>query len=108
MEVISAYIRKNGYLKVFRKKKTRPYRIGLAYSVLPGPLRKFLLKYVLLVRHFGAEGLARTITKKIRKAFAGGDDRFLMVDKSLRKVNSEMTIETREDDLSTAILRESR
>ncbi len=108
MELITAYIRKNGFLKVFRKKRTRPYRIGLAYSVLPKPLRKFLLKYALLLRHFGVTGLAATILRKIQKGLARKDDRFTKVNRSLRKVNAEMSIETREDDLSTAILRESR
>lgn len=108
MELITAYIRKNGYSKVFRKKKTRPYRIGLAYSILPKYLRKLLLKYALLVRHFGVKGLAATIMRKIQKKLASEGNRFVGVNKSLRKVNSEMSIETREDDLSTAILRESR
>lgn len=108
MELITAYIRKNGYSKVFRKKKTRPYRIGLAYSIIPKPLRKFILKYALLVRHFGVKGLVATMMRKIRKGLASEGDRFVGVNRSLRKVNSEMSIETREDDLSTAILRESR
>ncbi|HAO92847.1 MAG: hypothetical protein A2X93_04465 [Deltaproteobacteria bacterium GWC2_56_8] len=108
MELITAYIRKNGYLKVLRKKRTRPYRIGLAYSVLPKFIRKFALKYALLARHSGVKGLVATITRKIQKGFAGEESRFVKVNKSLRKINSEMAIDTREDDLSTAILRESR
>lgn len=108
MELITAYIRKNGYLLVLRKKRTRPYRIGLAYSLLPRFIRKFALKYALLVRHFGVKGLVATITRKIQKGFAREESRFVNVNKSLRKINSEMAIDTREDDLSTTVLRESR
>lgn len=108
MEIISAYIKKNGFFKVYAQKKTRPYRIGLVYSLLPKALRKSLLKYVMILRHFGVAGFLKTVYKKLSKSMVGGKKNFTHVNRSLRKINAETRVPLRGDDLSTGILRESR
>lgn len=108
MEIISAYIRKNGFLKVYRHKKTRPYRIGLVYALIPKALRKLLLKYAMMFRFFGGRAVISTIYRKISKSLSGTEARFSNVNRSLRKINAETPAALRDDDLSTGILRESR
>ncbi len=108
LEIIAAYIRRNGFLNVFRHKKTRPYRIGLVYCLVPKSIRKFLLKYLMMARFFGVRRTVVVAVKKWRTLLGRKKSRFTSVDRSLRAINSEMPVSVREDDLSTAILRESR
>lgn len=108
LELIVAYIRKNGLVKVFRHRKTRLYRIGLVYSLVPKGIRKFTLKYAMMVRFFGLKRTFAVAAGKIKKLFTGCSERFSAVDRSLRKVNNELPVYVRDDDASTAILRESR
>ncbi len=108
MELICSYIEKHGYLKVFRRRKTRPYRIGLLYSLVPRGVRKFALKYAIMVKVFGVKGMASTVLRMASKTLRKRTKRFEDVDRSLRKINQETGLAPREDDFSTAILRESR
>jgi len=108
MEVITAYIRKNGLLNVMRHKKTRPYRIGLVYSFVPKRVRKFALKYLMMARFFGVRRTATVAAMKCRRLLGHKKGRFAQVDRSLRAIIREMPISVRQDDRSTAVLRESR
>ena len=108
LEIITAYIRKNGFLNVFRLKKTRPYRVGLVYCLVPKKLRKFTLKYLMMARFFGVGRTVQIAAIKCRKLLGRKKGRFTSVDRSLRSINREMPVSVRPDDLSTAVLRESR
>lgn len=108
LEIITAYIRKNGFFNVLRYKKTRPYRIGLVYSFVPKKLRKFALKYLMMARFFGLKRTAAVAFKKLGSLAGGKKEKYTSVDRSLRTINREMPVSVRRDDLSTAVLRESR
>lgn len=108
MEIICEYIKKNGYFTVMRHKKTRPYRLGLAYALIPKPVRKFLLKHAMMARFFGFKGVAGVVVKKITKFIKGEHGRFSSVNRSLRKINSETPTQVRDDELGVAVLRKNR
>ena len=107
LELIAAYIKKFGYINVLKHKKTKKYRAGLIYVVLPRKLRRFLLKYFVLVKDFGVNQLVHIIIKKVIKIFINRKaDRFKKVNRSLRKINQEIPLSLREDEVTTAVLRE--
>ncbi|MBI5469349.1 MAG: radical SAM protein [Deltaproteobacteria bacterium] len=108
MELVTAYIRKNGFFNVLGRKRTRPYRIGLAYSLIPKGIRKPALKYALAIKTFGIGSPLRIFHKKLKRLFTGESARFSFIDRSLRKINRELPDIQRGDDTSTAVLRESR
>ncbi|MFQ5736962.1 MAG: B12-binding domain-containing radical SAM protein [Thermodesulfobacteriota bacterium] len=108
LELIAAYIKKNGLLKVFRHRRTRQYRVGMVYSLLPKKIRKFLLKYLMMARFFGVKRTLYVAARKVRGLFGGRTERFSTVDRSLRSINKERPSYVRDDDMSTAVLRESR
>ena len=104
---MAAYINKFGYINVLTRKKTKKwYRAGLIYILLPRKMRKFLLKYIVLVKYFGAKSLINVIVKKAIKIFTKKAERFKEVNRSLRKINREIPLSLREDEVSTAVLRE--
>ncbi|MDO8426371.1 MAG: radical SAM protein [Deltaproteobacteria bacterium] len=108
MELISAYIKKNGFFQVLRRKRTRPYRIGLLYCLLPKAARKTALKYSIAIKAFGAGAPFRIFYKKLKKLYSKESRRFSFVDRSLRKINKELPELLMDGDESTAVLRESR
>jgi radical SAM superfamily enzyme YgiQ (UPF0313 family) len=107
LELMAAYINKFGYINVLTRKKTKQYRAGLIYILLPRKMRKFLLKYVVMVKDFGVNQLVHIIIKKVIRMFNNKKaERFKEVNRSLRKINSEIRLSLREDEVSTAVLRE--
>lgn len=109
LELIAAHIKKFGYINVLKHKKKKWYRAGLIYILLPRKIRKFLLKYIVLVKDFGVKQLVHTIIKKVIKIFNNKKtERFKQVNRSLRKINREIPLSLREDEVSTAVLREDQ
>lgn len=108
MELITAYVRKNGFFNVLKRKRTRPYRIGLVYSLTPKMIRKPALKYSLAIRTFGIGSPFRIFYKKLKRRLSRESGRFSFINRSLRKINRELPELQRNDDMSTAVLRESR
>jgi anaerobic magnesium-protoporphyrin IX monomethyl ester cyclase len=105
LELIVAYLRKHGLLKVLRARKAPRYRYAAVYGAFPKPVRRFLLKYLYVVRSFGPLGLARLVVRKLMRP---RPRRFSDVREPLRKINQRLPIEVRPDDRHTAVLREGR
>lgn len=105
LEITAAYMRKHGIRKCLRERKAPRYRYALAYMSLPKPVRRFLLKYAVVVWTFGVGGLASLLYRKI---FHPRPKRFSDVAESLRRINREKPEEIRADDRNTAILRAGR
>lgn len=106
IELLGAYIRKHGYYKVARLNwSQRKFRFALVYVLVPQEIRRLLLKYLMVAKHYRLRGLFRLIAKKARKGQTG---KFPDVEMSLRRVNREIPLMVRHDDVSTAILREGR
>jgi hypothetical protein len=106
LEQISAYIKKFGYKNVLKNKKTKQYRAGLIYVVLPRKVRKFLLKYIVILKYFGVKGLTNVVIKKLTNIFTKKTETFGKVNRSIRKLNLETPPLLREDEVSTSVLRE--
>jgi len=106
LELMVAYIKKFGYLNVLKYKKTKWYRSGLVYILLPKKVRKLLLKYIVLIKDFGFKRLGYIVIKKAVKIFNSKTERFKRINQSLRKINHEIPLLLREDEVSTAVLRE--
>ena len=106
-ELIVAYIKKHGYIKVLRHKKAKDFRFkaGFIYMLFPKKVRKFLLKYLMVVKFFG---VSRLLYIFVKKAFVKKNKFFATIDISLRKVNQGIPAPVREDEVSTAIIREGR
>jgi radical SAM superfamily enzyme YgiQ (UPF0313 family) len=102
LELIAAYIKKHGYIKVFKYKKTRVYRIGLIYKLLPRNIRKFLLKNLMIVKYFGIGKLIHVYKKK---NLSQNTKKFKDVNRSIRKIIQELPVTLREDEVSTAIFK---
>ena len=100
--MIAAYIKKHGYIKVFKYKKTRVYRIGLIYKLLPRNIRKFLLKNLMIVKYFGIGKLIHVYKKK---NLSQNTKKFKDVNRSIRKIIQELPVTLREDEVSTAIFK---
>ncbi len=84
MELLCAYLRKHGTLKVLKYKKSRRFYYAAVYGLFPRSIRRFLLKYYTVLRHYGVSGLADLITRKLfhqrPKVYSG-------TDRSLREIN---------------------
>lgn len=106
-ELIVAYIKKHGYVKVLKHKKAKDFRFkaGFIYMLFPKKVRKVLLKYLMVVKFFGVSRLPYIFVKKV---FVKKNKFFATIDISLRKVNQEIPAPVREDEVSTAIIREGR
>lgn len=106
LELIAAYIKKFGYKNVLKNKKTKQYRVGLIYIVLPKKVRRFLLKYIVILKYFGVKGLINLVIKKLTNIFTKKTEVFGKVNCSIRKLNLDPPLLLREDEVSTAVLRE--
>jgi radical SAM superfamily enzyme YgiQ (UPF0313 family) len=105
LELIVAYIKKHGLIRTLRRKKANRYKYALIYMILPRPLRKFILKYAVMLATFGAGG---TISAIYRKLFKPRKEFFSKVSESLRQINKRSMPPVRPDDIHTHILRLGR
>lgn len=107
LELMVVYIKKFGYINVLKHKKTKWYRAGLVYILLPRRMREFFLKYIVLIKDFGFKQLVYSIIKKLIKIFnIKKAKRYNQINSSLRKINCEIPLLLREDEVNTAVLRE--
>lgn len=86
LELFSAYLAKHGVLKVLRRKKVKRFYYAAMYRLLPRAIRKFLLKYFTVVKHYGITGLLSLLKRKWfvkRPAVYAGTNR------SLRLINKD-------------------
>jgi len=105
LELLAAYIKRHGYINVLKYNKSKKFRYALIYILFPKLLRRILLKYLIIVRYYGIIGLVQCIYKALLRQRT---KRFEHINISVRKLNKEIPLFVREDDLSTAILREGR
>ena len=105
LELIVAYIKKHGIFKILKYKKANRYKYGLVYMIFPKTIRKFLLKYFIIVKYSNPKVL---LSFFYRKLFTRKPKYFAYIKNSLRLYNKNMPISTRSDDLNTFILREGR
>jgi len=105
-EMLVAYVRKHGVRNIFLKYRTKKFKYALVYGLVPRPVRRTLLKYFVMLKEYGLARSVRTVYRAwLRRA---AKTRFATVSTSLRQVNKTIPLMVREDDLSTAILREGR
>ncbi|MDD5688009.1 MAG: radical SAM protein [Elusimicrobia bacterium] len=102
LELVVAYMRKHGILRTLKFKKANRYKYGLIYMIFPRKLRKYLLRYLGIVRYFGFKAIFRVIFKKLssKKKYY-----FSNLNKSLREINKSIPITIRKDDIHTTVLR---
>jgi len=86
LELLAAYLKKNGRARTLAHKKSRRFRRAAVYALLPRPLRRFLLKYFIIVRHYGPGGLASVLARKL---FNPRPQKYSGIDRSLRLINAE-------------------
>lgn len=86
LELLAAYLRKNGLRRTLGHKKSRRWRRAAVYGLFPRPLRRFLLKYFVMRRQYGADGVARLLWRKI---FSPRRTNYSAIDRSLRLINAE-------------------
>lgn len=86
LELYLAYLRRHGTLAVLRAKRSKRYLRAAVYGLLPRPLRRLLLKYYVIFRHYGAAGLVSVLN---RKFFSPRPARFAGINRSLRLINAE-------------------
>lgn len=87
LELLAAYLRKHGALRVLRRKRARRYYYAAVYGALPRPGRKFLLKYLTILRHYGGAGLLGLLRRKL---FNRRPVRYAAIDRSLRLINKDL------------------
>jgi radical SAM superfamily enzyme YgiQ (UPF0313 family) len=105
LELVAAYIKKHGYISVLKHHKSKKFKAGLIYVLLPKKIRRLLLKYFIIIKFYGVTGMLRVLSKKTLAVSAVN---FTDVDLSLRKVNQKIPAVVREDEISTAVLRQGR
>jgi radical SAM superfamily enzyme YgiQ (UPF0313 family) len=105
LELFAAYLRKHGILNVLRKKKGKRYRYALLYMSFPKPLRRILLKYLMIVKRRNVLTAFRVVFNNI---FNKKKPYFSNIKESLRKLNDTYSFTEREDDANTGILRRGR
>ncbi|OGR81705.1 MAG: hypothetical protein A2X32_08190 [Elusimicrobia bacterium GWC2_64_44] len=86
LELLAAYLKKNGRARTLEHKKSRRFRRAAVYALLPRPLRRFLLKYFIILRHYGPGGLLSLLSRKL---FNPRPQKYSGVDRSLRLINAE-------------------
>lgn len=86
LELHLAYLRKHGTLRVLGVKKSRRFLRAAVYGLFPRPVRRFLLKYFVILRHYGAGGLLGLLRRKLA---APRCTTFSSIDRSLRLINSD-------------------
>jgi radical SAM superfamily enzyme YgiQ (UPF0313 family) len=106
LELIVAYIKKHGIFKILKYKKANRYKYGLIYMVFPKAIRKFLLKYFIIIKYF--KPIRILLPFFYRKLFTKKPKYFANINDSLRKINKNIPLFPREDDINTFILREGR
>jgi len=102
LELAVAYIKKHGYVNVLKHHKSKKFRAGLIYVLLPKKIRKVLLKYLMIVKYFGLKGVGSVVYKKI---FSKKNERFENVNTSVRRIVKELPVTLREDEVNTEILK---
>ncbi|PKN01207.1 MAG: hypothetical protein CVU77_06370 [Elusimicrobia bacterium HGW-Elusimicrobia-1] len=105
LELIVAYIKKHGLIRTLRRKKANRYKYAAIYMLLPARVRKFILKYTIMLSTFGLSGTLATI---YRKLFKPRKEFFSKVSESLRQINKRSPMPVRPDDVYTHILRLGR
>lgn len=105
LELLVAYIKKHGIIQILKNKKANRYKYGLIYMTFPKPVRKFLVKYFMIVKVFGLIKLFSVIYKKL---FIKKIKKFTDIKDSIRKINKLIPLPIRKDDVHTFILREGR
>lgn len=86
LELLAAYLRKHGRLKVLRLKKSKRFQYAAVYGLLPHAARKFLFKYYIVLRYYKLKGLLDLLKRKLlhkRPAVYSG------IDRSLRLINKD-------------------
>ncbi len=86
LELLCAYLRKHGILKVLNCKRSKRFYYAAIYNVFPRRVRKFLLKYYTVVRHYGVSGLMDLLR---RKFFHKRPRVYSDINRSLRLINKE-------------------
>jgi len=86
LELLCAYLRKHGILKVLNYKRSKRFYYAAVYGMFPRRVRKFLLKYYTIVRHYGVYGLLDLLKRKLfHKRLRIYSD----INRSLRLINKE-------------------
>lgn len=86
LELLAAYLGRNGVRRTLAHKKSRRFRRAALYRLLPRPLRRFMLKYFVILRNFGPLGLLSLL---MRRAFSPRRTSYSAVARSLRELNAE-------------------
>lgn len=86
LELLAAYLKQNGKERTLAHKKSRRWRRAAVYALLPRPLRRTLLKYFVILRHYGAGGLASLLARKL---FNPRQPKYSGINRSLRLMNAE-------------------
>lgn len=88
LELLAAYLKRNGLRRTLAHKKSARFRRAAVYGLLPRPLRRFLLKYLVILRHYGPGRLPGLLRRKL-----SGPRRpdYASVSRSLRLINEERT-----------------
>ncbi|OGS08507.1 MAG: hypothetical protein A2270_10965 [Elusimicrobia bacterium RIFOXYA12_FULL_51_18] len=105
LELITGYIKKHGLFRTLKRKKINRYKYAAIYMLAPAGIRRFLLKYGIMLTSFG---LTATISVIYRKIFKKKKPFFSLVRESLREVNKRMELQIRPDDIHTHVLRKGR
>jgi radical SAM superfamily enzyme YgiQ (UPF0313 family) len=105
LELVAAYIKRHGYVNVLKHHKSKKFRAGLIYILFPKKIRRFLLKYLIIVKSFG---IVRMLQVLVRKVLTERTVNFTDVNLSIRKINRTNPTFVREDEVNTAILRQGR
>ncbi|MBU2529935.1 MAG: B12-binding domain-containing radical SAM protein [Elusimicrobia bacterium] len=105
LELIVACIKKHGVFNILKYKKANRYKYGLIYMLFPKIIRKFLLKYLTIVKCFGIKRVFYILYKKI---FLKKPVHYGNVNCSLRKLNRKIKLPIRKDDIYTHALRQGR
>jgi anaerobic magnesium-protoporphyrin IX monomethyl ester cyclase len=87
LELLSAYLKKHGVIAVLRRKRLKRFYYAALYRLLPKPVRKFLLKYLIIIKHFGIGSLPGLLR---RKFFSPRPRRFALADRPLRLINQDL------------------
>lgn len=105
LELIVAYMKKHGLFRTLKRKKVNRYRYAAIYMLLPAGVRRFLLKYMMMLASCGPRATLRAVYRMIsvkKKPFFG------LVREPLRKVNATIALPPRPDETYTHILRGGR
>ena len=105
MELVVAYIKKFGMFNILKYKKANRYKYGLVYMLFPNIVRKFLLKCLTIAKYFGIKRVFYILYKNL---FFKKNVCYRNINRSLRKLNQEIELPVRKDDIYTQVLRQGR